>query len=103
MHSLRRTIALAAATIGLLASCNVDDPPSGDVSRFSVIITAFDPEWKIRSIKTIREETGLGLADAKRLVDHIPSVVKTGLERSEADALAARLRAQRMRIQLQAE
>ena len=103
MYSLRRMIAIAAATVGLLASCDVEDPPSGADARYSVIITAVDPERKIASIKTIRAETGLGLADAKRLVDHLPSVVKAGLERSEADALADRLRAQHMRVQLQSE
>lgn len=89
--------------VALIAMCMACSPPPQPGSRYSVVITAFDPEWKIRSIKAIREETGLGLADAKNLIEGIPSVVRAGLAQSEAEAVAARLRAQRITVELRRE
>ena len=92
-------VALLAVIVVLLMACSNDT--QGDVdSRYSVVIIAFDPDRKIRSIKTIREETGLGLADARQIVEQTPSVVKVGLTRREAEDLAERLRAQRMAVEL---
>jgi large subunit ribosomal protein L7/L12 len=48
---------------------------------------------KIMVIKEVREATGLGLADAKKLVESTPQKVKSGLSRSDADALVAKLKA----------
>ena len=98
----RRELALAVVCTGLVA-CNLDNHHPDSGPGHSVVISAFDPNWKIRAIKTIRAETGLGLADAKRLIEETPSVVKEGLTQSHADALAARLRAQGMVVEIQSE
>jgi large subunit ribosomal protein L7/L12 len=92
-------LAIATALLGLGSACSSSDSNA----RHSVVLIAFDTDRKIGSIKAIREETGLGLADAKRLVEETPSVVRVGLTRSEADALAARLRARGMTVELQAD
>lgn len=47
---------------------------------------------KIPVIKIVREATGLGLAEAKALVDSAPKAIKSGLPKAEADALAAKLK-----------
>lgn len=47
---------------------------------------------KINVIKVVREATGLGLKEAKDLVDGAPKAVKEGLGKEEADALAAKLK-----------
>ena len=47
---------------------------------------------KINVIKVVREITGLGLKEAKDLVDGAPKPVKTGIPKEEADALAAKLK-----------
>ena len=78
-------------------ACN---PPPPQGSLYSVFITAFDSKWKIQAIKAIREETGLGLADAKNLVEGTSHVLLAGLAQSEAEAVAARLRAQRLTVEL---
>jgi len=96
----RLILSCAAALMIAGAACS---PSSESGPRYSVAITAFDPERKIQSIKAIREETGLGIADAKTLVEGVPSVVRAGLVRSEAEAVAARLRAQRMTVELREE
>ena len=46
---------------------------------------------KIKVIKVVREITGLGLKEAKELVDSAPSNIKEGIEKGEADALKAQL------------
>jgi ribosomal protein L7/L12 len=74
--------------------------PADPSTRFSVVITAIDQEWKVRAIKAIREETGLGLAAAKNLVESTPGIVKSALTESDAEATAIRLRAQRMTVEI---
>jgi large subunit ribosomal protein L7/L12 len=59
-------------------------------STFDVIITA-PGDKKIQVIKVVRAVTGLGLKEAKALVDEAPKPVKEGIERDEADKLKAEL------------
>jgi large subunit ribosomal protein L7/L12 len=68
----------------------------GAEARYSVLIADYDMEWKIRGIKAIREETGLGLADAKNLIESKNGVVKSKLTKAAADGLAKRLRDQKV-------
>jgi large subunit ribosomal protein L7/L12 len=49
-------------------------------------------ESKLNVIKAVREATGLGLKEAKDLVDAAPKMVKEGLKKEEADAMAAKLK-----------
>src|SRR6187397_792210 len=59
-------------------------------SSFDVIVTAAG-EKKIQVIKVVRAVTGLGLKEAKALVDEAPKAVKEGIDRDEADKLKAEL------------
>ena len=59
-------------------------------TAFDVIITAAGDK-KIQVIKVVRAVTGLGLKEAKALVDEAPKPVKEGIERDEADKLKAEL------------
>lgn len=64
---------------------------AGAEPRFDVSLTALGPK-KIMVIKEVRTATGLGLADAKALVERpMPVLVKAGLTRAEADALVKAL------------
>ena len=54
---------------------------------FDVILTSFG-EKKINVIKVVREVTTLGLKEAKDVVDNLPSPIKEGIEKDEADELA---------------
>jgi len=56
---------------------------------FDVKLTAFDPKAKIKIIKEVRAISGLGLKEAKELVEKAPTVVKDGLSKEEAEKLAA--------------
>ena len=59
-------------------------------SEFTVVLKEIGGE-KIKVIKAVREITGLGLKEAKDLVDGAPSNVKEGVEKAEADELKAKL------------
>jgi large subunit ribosomal protein L7/L12 len=59
-------------------------------TAFDVVLTGAG-EKKIQVIKVVRAATGLGLKEAKALVDEAPKPVKEGVERDEADALRAQL------------
>ena len=59
-------------------------------TTFDVILTAAGDK-KIQVIKVVRAATGLGLKEAKALVDEAPKAVKEGIERDEADKLKAEL------------
>lgn len=59
-------------------------------TEFDVILKSAGAE-KIEVIKAVREATGLGLKEAKEIVDGAPKTLKEGVSKDEADALAAKL------------
>ena len=65
-------------------------PAEEEQTAFDVILTAAG-EKKIQVIKVVRAATGLGLKEAKALVDEAPKPVKEGVEKDEADKLKADL------------
>jgi large subunit ribosomal protein L7/L12 len=70
-------VAVAAAAGGAAAA------PAEEKTEFNVIMTAFG-ENKVGVIKAIRTITGLGLKEAKDLVEGVPSVVKEGISKDDA-------------------
>jgi large subunit ribosomal protein L7/L12 len=56
-------------------------------TEFDVILESFDAAAKIKVLKAVREATGLGLGDAKALVEAAPKAVKEGIAKDEAEAL----------------
>ena len=79
--------AVAAAAPAAGGGDAADDDEGGTVD---VILTA-PGEKKIQVIKAVRAATGLGLKEAKALVDEAPKAVKEGIEREDADKLKADL------------
>ena len=68
-------------------------------TEFNVELTEAGPN-KVKVIKVVREVTGLGLKEAKDLVDGAPKVVKEGVSKAEADDLKARLEAEGAKVTL---
>ncbi|MDX6670508.1 MAG: large subunit ribosomal protein [Solirubrobacteraceae bacterium] len=66
------------------------DGAAEEQTAFDVIITSAGDK-KIQAIKVVRAATGLGLKEAKALVDEAPKPVKEGVEKEEADKLKADL------------
>ena len=61
-------------------------------TEFDVVMTAFGAE-KIKVIKEVRGITGLGLAEAKAMVEGVPAKIKEGVSKEDAEALKAQLEA----------
>ena len=68
-------------------------------SEFSAVLTEVGPN-KIPVIKVVRELTGLGLKEAKDLVDAAPKPVKEGVARDEADKIKAALEEQGAKVEI---
>ena len=62
-------------------------------TEFDVELTEIGPN-KVKVIKVVRDYTGLGLKEAKELVDSAPSIIKEGITKAEADDLAEKLTAE---------
>ncbi len=56
-------------------------------TEFDVILDSFDPAAKIKVLKAVREVTGLGLGEAKALVEAAPKAVKEGIAKPEAESV----------------
>ena len=83
----------AAAPVAMMAAGPGGDAGSGaaeEKTEFDVILTAFGDK-KIQVIKEVRAITGLGLKDAKTLVDDAPKPVKEGIPKDEAEKIKSQL------------
>ena len=68
-------------------------------TEFDVELTEVGPN-KVKVIKVVREVTGLGLKEAKDVVDGAPKVLKEGAEKAEADDIKAKLEAEGAKVTL---
>ena len=68
-------------------------------TEFDVVLTEVGPN-KVKVIKVVREATGLGLKEAKDLVDSAPKMVKEAASKEEADELKAKLEAEGAKVTL---
>ena len=79
---------VAVAGAGAGAGAGEGAKPA-EQSTYTVVVTSAGGN-KIQVIKLVREITGLGLAEAKALVDGAPKPIKDGISKEEADALKAK-------------
>ncbi len=83
----------AAAPVAMMAGGLADGgagPADEEQTEFDVVLTAVGDK-KIAVIKEVRAITGLGLKDAKALVDEAPKPVKEGVDKEEAEKIKAQL------------
>lgn len=82
----------AAAPVAMAAmpAAAADAPAAEEQTEFDVILTSAGDK-KVGVIKVVREVTGLGLKEAKDLVDGAPNPVKEKISKEDADALKAKL------------
>jgi len=85
--------AAVAAPVAAPAGAGGGDGGGGDAEESSTVdvLLASSGDKKIQVIKVVRAATGLGLKEAKALVDEAPKPVKEGIEREEADKLKQEL------------
>ena len=91
VHALEDTFGVSAAAVAA-GPAVAADPAVEEKTEFDVVMTAFGAE-KIKVIKEIRGITGLGLAEAKAMVEAVPAKVKEGVSKEDAEALKAQLEA----------
>ncbi|HEU4702007.1 MAG TPA: 50S ribosomal protein L7/L12 [Conexibacter sp.] len=84
-------VAAAAPAAGGAAAGGGDNGGGGEESSTVDVVLTASGDKKIQVIKVVRAATGLGLKEAKALVDEAPKPVKEGIERDEADKLKAEL------------
>ena len=80
----------AAAPVAVAAAGGAAAAPEEEKTSFDVVLTAAGGQ-KIQVIKVVRALTGLGLKEAKDLVDSAPKPVKEGINQEEADSIKAQL------------
>ena len=80
----------AAAPVAAAAAAGPAAAEVEEKTSFDVVLTAAGAQ-KIQVIKVVRAVTGLGLKEAKDLVDSAPNAVKEGVNKDEADALKSQL------------
>ena len=76
-----------------------DAPAAEEQSEFSAVLTEVGPN-KIPVIKVVRELTGLGLKEAKDVVDAAPKAVKEGIAKDEAEKIKAALEEQGAKVEI---
>lgn len=81
----------AAAPVAMVGGApGADAPAAEEQTEFDVILKSHGAS-KVGVIKVVRAATGLGLKEAKDLVDSVPKTIKEGIEKEEAEALKKQL------------
>ena len=100
VHALEETFGVSAAAVAAAPAAGAGAAPAAEEkTEFDVVMTAFGAE-KIKVIKEVRGITGLGLADAKKLVEEVPAKIKEGASKEEAEEIKSKLEAVGATIEL---
>jgi large subunit ribosomal protein L7/L12 len=89
----------AAAAVAVAGPAAAAAAPAEEKTEFTVMLTAAG-EKKIEVIKEVRAITGLGLKEAKDLVEGAPKAVKEGVNKDEADKIKAQLEKAGAKVEL---
>ena len=81
----------AAAPVAAAAAAAAAAPAAEEKTEFTVILKAYPAEKKVTVIKVIREITGLGLKEAKDLVEGAPSTVKESVSKADSEKFKKQL------------
>ena len=90
---------VSAAAGVVVAAAGAGAAAEEEKTEFDVELTEVGPN-KVKIIKVVREATGLGLKEAKDVVDGAPKVVKAAVSKEEAEALKASLEAEGAKVTL---
>lgn len=90
VSAMEEKFGVSAAAAVAVAAGGAAAPAAEEQTEFTVVLAAAG-EKKVNVIKAVREITGLGLKEAKDLVDGAPGVVKEGISKKDADDAKAKL------------
>ena len=101
VHALEEKFGVSAAAVAAPAAgaAGAAAPAEEEKTEFDVVMKSFGAE-KIKVIKEVRAITGLGLAEAKALVEKVPAKIKEGVSKDDAEALKKQLEAVGAEIEL---
>ena len=89
VHALEEEFGVSAAAMAAPAAAA--GPVAEEKTEFDVVLAGFDAAAKIKVIKVVREITGLGLAEAKAVVEGTPKTLKEALSKEDAEAMKAKV------------
>ncbi|MFT8314809.1 MAG: 50S ribosomal protein L7/L12 [Clostridium sp.] len=89
----------AAAPVAAAGAGAAAGAPAEEKSEFDVVLAEAGPN-KIKVIKVVREITGLGLKDAKEIVDGAPKTIKEAVAKEEAEAFKAKIEETGAKVEL---
>ena len=89
----------AGPAAGPAATTTETAPVVEEQTEFDAVLTEVGPN-KINVIKIVRELTGLGLKEAKAVVDEAPKAIKEGVSREEADSIAKKMEEAGAKVQV---
>ena len=90
----------AAAPVAVAAAPGAAAAPVAEAKDEFTVVLAATGDKKINVIKAVREITGLGLKEAKDLVEGAPKAVKEGVPKADAEKLKAKLEAEGAKVEL---
>ena len=90
---------VSAAAGVVVAAAGGDTAAAEEKTEFDVELTEVGPN-KVKVIKVVREVTGLGLKEAKEVVDGAPKVIKEGASKDEAEDIKAKVEAEGAKVTL---
>ena len=99
VHALEDTFGVSAAAVAAGPAAGATAAPVEEKTEFDVVMTSFGAE-KIKVIKEVRSITGLGLAEAKALVEGVPAKIKEAVSKEEAEELKGKLEAVGAKVEL---
>ena len=88
-----------SAAAGVVVAAAAEAAPEEEKTEFDVELTEVGPN-KVKVIKVVREATGLGLKEAKDVVDGAPKIVKEAADKATAEDLKAKLEAEGAKVTL---
>ena len=89
VHALEEEFGVSAAAMAAPAAAA--GPVAEEKTELDVVLAGFDAAAKIKVIKVVREITGLGLAEAKAVVEGTPKTLKEALSKEDAEAMKAKV------------
>ena len=100
VHELEDTFGVSAAAVAApAAGAAAAAPAAEEKTEFDVIMKSFGAE-KIKVIKEVRGLLGLGLAEAKALVEAVPAKLKEGVSKEEGEEIKSKLEAVGAKVEL---
>ncbi|HIT01497.1 MAG TPA: 50S ribosomal protein L7/L12 [Firmicutes bacterium] len=100
VKALEEEFGVSAAAMAAPAAGGAAAAPAEEKSEFDVVLASFDAAAKIKVIKAVREITGLGLAEAKALVEGAPKPLKEGVSKDEAEEMKKKLEESGAKVEL---